>query len=221
MVTELKDNPAVKIVKEHPYITTAALCLIALIATGGQITSPVTLWITGAGLIVLLTAFAVVLKTRGGLTFDARIVLIFAAGFIVRLFYVQYTDIATRQNDVGVFEEGVYNLFHSGYILYVRDNVALPSVDVREAGQFYHPPLHYVVCALFLKVYEFFPGGRHNYEALQILTLGYAQISAVIAYRILKMFDLKEDVLLPSAVIISLFPEFILEALIMTAFARC
>ena len=209
MVKESKDNPVIRTVREHPYITTAAACIAALIATGGQLASPVALWSVGAGLVLILTAFALILKHRGELSFDAKIVMILAAGFVIRLFFVLYTDIATRQNDVGTFEEGVYNLFHSGYILYIRDNMSLPSIDVTKAGQFYHPPLHHIVCAVFLKIYEVFLGGRHNYESLQLLTLCYAQISAVITYRILKLFDLTEDVLLPSGVIISFFPEFI------------
>ncbi len=210
MGNDLRDNLMIKACCEHPYVATVSACLAALIVTGGQFGNTPALWITGAVLFVLIFAFAVFLKVQKKLTFEASVVLIFMAGFALRLFYVLYTDLATRQNDVGTFEEGVYNYFHSGYILYVRDNMSLPSIDVRQAGQFYHPPLHYIICAAFLKVYELFLRGGHNYEALQILTLCYAQISSIVAYKILKLLGLKEDVLLPSSAILSFFPEFIL-----------
>ena len=67
---------------------------------------------------VLVIGYGVYLKMGKKLTAEALIVLIFALGFVFRLGYVLYTDILTRQNDVAVFEEGSYNLFHSGYILY-------------------------------------------------------------------------------------------------------
>lgn len=208
-----KDNIAVRVASEHPYIVTVLASLLALILTGGQLPQGNwVMWTVIAGLLLSLTAFALFLHFKGKLTFNAKIVVIFAAGFALRLIYVLYTDIATRQNDVGVFSEGVYNYFHSGYILYVRDKMTLPAIDVSTAGQFYHPPLHYFVCAVFLKIYELFLGGNHNYEALQILTLAYAGISSVVTYRILKLFDLPEEVLLPSSLIVSFFPEFILLA---------
>ena len=211
MSSGAKDHIAIRVASEHPYIVTVMASLIALIATGGQLPQGTwVMWAVIAGLALVLAAFALFLHFKGKLTFEAKIVLIFAAGFALRLIYVLYTDIATRQNDAGVFEEGVYNYFHSGYILYVRDKMTLPAIDVSTAGQFYHPPLHYYVCAVFLKIYELFLSGGHNYEALQILTLAYAGISSIVTYRILKLFDLSENVLLPSALVISFFPEFIL-----------
>ncbi len=211
MGSKANDNLIVRVLSDHPFITTAAAGLAVLILTGGQLDQTNgSMWAVIAGLFILITAFAVFLKLKGGMSFKAKIFLIFAAGFALRLIYVLYTDVSTRQNDVGVFEEGVYNLFHSGYILFVRDKMTIPSIDVTTAGQFYHPPLHYVISAAFLKIYELFLGGRHNYEALQILTLCYANVSAIVTYKILKFFDLDEGVLLPSALVISFFPEFIL-----------
>ena len=211
MGSKANDNLIVRVLSDHPFITTAAAGLAALILTGGQLdqTSGI-MWAVIAGLFILIAAFAVYLKIKGRMSFEAKIFLIFLAGFALRLIYVLYTDISTRQNDIGIFEEGSYNLYHSGYILFVRDKMTIPSIDVTTAGQFYHPPFHYIVCAAFLKIYELFLGGRHNYEALQILTLCYANISAIVTYKMLKIFDLDEGTLLPSALIISFFPEFIL-----------
>ena len=206
-----EENLIVRTLSEHPFAATAAAGLATLILTGGQLdqTSGI-MWAVIAGLFILICFFAFWLHFKGKLSFKAKIFLIFAAGFALRLIYVLYTDIGTRQNDIGIFEEGTYNLYHSGYILFVRDKLSIPDIDVTRAGQFYHPPFHYFVCALFLKIYELFLGGSHNYEALQILTLCYANVSAVLTYRILKLFDLDEDVLLPAAAVIAFFPEFIL-----------
>ena len=208
-----KDNVAVKFTSDHPYITAVAAGLIALLLTGGQLPeNPVAVWCTTAALAVFLVLFTITLKIRQELTHKAWIVLIFAAGFALKLIYILYTDVLSRQNDVGTFEEGVYNLYHSGYILFVRDKMTLPDIDVTKAGQFYHPPFHYIVSAAFLKIYELISGGRHNYESLQILTLIYSTVSTTVAYKILTLFDLKENVLTSLAIVISFFPEFILLA---------
>ena len=110
-----EENLIVRTLSEHPFAATAAAGLAALILTGGQLdqTSGI-MWAVIAGLFILICFFAVWLHFKGKLSFKAKIFLIFAAGFALRLIYILYTDVGTRQNDIGVFEEGTYNLYHSG-----------------------------------------------------------------------------------------------------------
>ena len=99
-----------------------------------------------------------------------------------------------RQNDAGIFEEGNYNYFHSGYILYIRDHLALPAGDVRQMGEYYHPPFHHFVCAVFLKIYELFlPKGTHNYESLQALSLLWANLSAIVLFKDIRLIGIKQE----------------------------
>ena len=160
-----KQDKITKVLYEHPFAITALLVLVVLIATGMQLGSGVAACAIMVTCYALIIGYGIYLKQTKKLTPEALIVLIFAMGFVLRLSYVLYTDIATRQNDAGIFEEGSYNFFHSGYILYIRDHLALPAGDVSKMGEYYHPPFHHIVCALFLKIYELFlPKGTHNYE---------------------------------------------------------
>jgi len=160
------------------------------------------------GLFILLAA-AFYGRYKKTLDTEKLVTLILIFGFWVKLNYVLYTDVATRQNDMGTFEEGVYNLFHSGYIMYVRDNLSLPDVDVRQAGQFYHPPFHYFVCAIFLRIYEAVVGGK-NYESLQFLSLCYSQIATILIVKSSKELGVKKDNLPTVTLVLSAFPALIL-----------
>ena len=70
----------------------------------------------------------------------------------------------------------------------MRDRFTVPDFDVSQFGQFYHPPFHYFVCAVFLKVYELFlPKGTHNYESLQALSLLWSQFALLMLYKTVKL----------------------------------
>ena len=66
---------------------------------------------------------------------------ILAAGFVMRAVMVLFTPLNYYQHDVSSFS-GKTAGFHDSYILYIYDNFTIPEGDVRDLGQFYHPPLH-------------------------------------------------------------------------------
>lgn len=209
MPTSLKQDKITGIIYKHPFVITAVIVLATLIATGMQLNSDIAACIVMAAGYVLVTGYGFYLKKSKKLSTESLVVLIFAAGFILKTGYVLYSDILTRQNDVAIFEEGKYNFFHSGYILYVRDNFALPKGDIREMGQFYHPPFHYLVSAVFLKAYEIFlPKGTHNYEGLQALSLLWSQFAVIMIYKNLKLLGISEESRPIAASIVSVFPTF-------------
>ena len=114
MPTSLKQDRITEAVYKHPFAITALLVLVVLIATGMQLGSkPAACTVMVLGYI-LVAGYGIFLKKKKQLTSEGLIVLIFAAGFILKTGYVLYSDILSRQNDVAVFEEGRYNLFHSG-----------------------------------------------------------------------------------------------------------
>ena len=207
----LKQDTVTGVLTRHPFIITALMALVVLLGTGMQVAgkgAACAIMVCGY---VLIIGYGIYLKRTKRLSDEALIALIFAMGFMVRLGYVLYTDISTRQHDIGVFEEGTYNIMHSGYILYVRDKLSIPDVDVRNFGQFYHPPFHYIVSALFLRLYEkLLPKGMHNYEALQALSMLWAQYAMIMIFRSIKLLGVKKEHHVTAAYIVSAFPAFIL-----------
>lgn len=79
---------------------------------------------------------------------------------------------------------------HISYILYLHDNWKLPDKII---GQFYHPPLHHFICALFIKCVELFTNdSKIIIESLQILPLVYSIIMLYAFYRILCELEVGE-----------------------------
>lgn len=110
--------------------------------------------------------------------------------------YMLYIGYARRSIDTGIFpgQPGTYNDGHSGYIKYIADNNWIPNVDIRGLGQFYHPPLHHLICAYFLKLYwTLFPSRGDNVEVLKFVTF-YSSMATVFSfYRILKLWNIGRD----------------------------
>ena len=173
---------------------------------------PVNAILTFGGLFLIL-ASVIVMKVMGRLDHEHVIMMLFIAGFWVQFCYVQYTDVTLRQNDVGYFLENQFEPHHAGYIDYIRHYGWIPSADVREMDQWYHPPLHHLICAYFMRLYgTVFPGLTRNYEVLQLLTLMYSFLSVVFMRRIIRLFDITESTdRIITAFLVS-FPIFIINA---------
>ena len=203
----LKQDKVTNALYNHPFIITALLTLVVLIATGMQIDNNAvccTIMVLGY---LLVIGYGIFLKQSKKLSDEALITLIFALGFVMRLGYTLYTGLYVRQCDLGEFTEGKYNLWHSGYILYVRDHLWIPNVDVRGMGEYYHPPLHYFVSAVFLRITDLFlPKGTHHYEALQALSMLWTQWALIMAYKVVKTAGVKKESLPAAAMAISAFP---------------
>ncbi len=166
-----------------------------------------------AGGSVLIMICAVYLRASGKLDRESQVFLIFMAGFWIGFCYSQYTDTWLRQNDVGDFMPDKFDPHHAGYIDYIRHYGWIPNADVREMDQWYHPPLHHLICAYFMRGYGLvFPSLTRNYEVLQMLTLGYSFLSSVFMFRIVRMFDISEKAETTAALFLAFFPIFIINA---------
>ena len=147
----------------------------------------------------------------GGKTLRRRRISFFiiALSFAVRLLYILTTSVYTRQNDVHSFggDDG-----HAAYIEYYLFNKRLPDFDVREVWQFYHPPLHHIICAFWIDIFENVFGADHNMarESLQMLTLFYSAACVILVYRILRYFRLNGKALYLPLAVFGLHPSFIL-----------
>lgn len=140
----------------------------------------------------------------------AFILIIFALAFAVRLAYVLYTDSTVRQHDVGNFG---MEIGHCGYIRYLYQNLNFPDFDVRTAWQFYHPPFHHMISALWMHLQTAL--GINYYvagENVQILTLFYSSICMVLSYKIFRQLSLKGRGLVCAVAIVAFCPTFYIMA---------
>ena len=93
-------------------------------------------------------------------------------GCCLRLAYILRFPYMQMQHDVLTFDAGKG---HAGYILYLFNNKHLPDFDVRDVWQFYHPPLHHLLCAGWMAAGNALRLSRAQiYESLQVLPFTYS-----------------------------------------------
>lgn len=154
---------------------------------------------------------ALCLAVTGRMNEARAIALLLAAGFIVRLGYVLITDIAdvpVRQHDVHFFGG---SSGHAAYIEYFYKNWQLPTFDPRSIWQFYHPPLHHFLAALWIKMQTLL-GISYSaaVEGLQFLTLFYASAAILLCKCIFAQLSLRGKPLFFAVMIVVFSPAFIL-----------
>lgn len=134
------------------------------------------------------------------------VLLILAAGFIMRLTYILMMSAGIVQHDVYGPGSGEG---HAGYIEYIYNNGHLPDFDVRTVDQFYHPPLHHIIAALWLRIQQFM-GIEYlkAYENIQILTLFYSTVCLILSCKIFRKVGLDGSALIVSTAIIAFCPAF-------------
>lgn len=140
------------------------------------------------------------------LTITRAAALIIAAGVLIRITYVLYTGIYTRQHDVG----DMTGFGHWGYIMHFTKRWSLPETN---NYQFYHPPLHHFLAAVWYRINEHFHMDvNRNLESVQYLTAFYSSCFMVVAYRIFKRLKLTGIYLLSATAIIAFHPTFFILA---------
>ncbi len=156
------------------------------------------------------TAVGIILRKRKIIDDKILCCLIILSGVILRLMYVTYTPITYRQHDVREFFTG--NDGHAGYIEYIFNNHALPDFDPRTRWQFYHPPLHHIICAVWLSVLKLF-GIEPMYagvNSLNLLTVIYSSLFSFFAFRLYLKLDLKSTALYAATAITAFHPTLII-----------
>ncbi|MBQ7565115.1 MAG: hypothetical protein IJT16_14145, partial [Lachnospiraceae bacterium] len=136
------------------------------------------------------------------------IYIILTLGILLKVFYVLYTAVWTRQHDVIDFGVGEG---HAGYIEYIYFNNSLPQGDPREKWAFFQPPLHHIISALWMKVCNRFGlVYRQLQENIQGLTLFYTAGTTLLSYEICKELKVEGDGLKAAMLLISFHPVFVL-----------
>lgn len=160
-------------------------------------------WLMGLTLAVL-AAIAIYLLATHQMTTGRAALLLAAGGFILRLGYVLYTSIYTRQHDIGQLGQAGG---HLGYIEYLWTYRWFPQSNPKNLWQYYHPPLHHAIAAMVM-------GGLRKLgmtdwraaESLQFLTLFYSSSLLVVSWKIFREMGLKKGGLLAAFAFVCFFP---------------
>ena len=132
------------------------------------------------------------------------VAILFIIAFIIRLIYIINTPITEHQHDVDVGND----FGHFAYILTIYETNQLPDTN---AGQFYQPPLHYIVSALWLKAVDgIIQDTDILYESLQVVTLIYSMLLIFVVYKILKELNIKDKYQYLILFVMAFHPTFII-----------
>lgn len=158
----------------------------------------------GIGTVVLMCVTLICAKK---FTTEDGVFAVLAAGFVLRTVLVVFTPLNFFQHDVSGFGDG-FQGFHDDYIMYIYQYWSLPSGDVRDLGQLYHPPLHHALSAVFFKLHSIvFPSLAGDINVLKTLPFMYSSWFVLIAHRLLKHFKVDGAPLVISLAFISFHPQ--------------
>ncbi len=148
----------------------------------------------------LLFLFILSIQVSDNLYEEKTSVLLLFASFLLKLGYVLYTPYYMNQHDSGYIGEASG---HIGYIEhFIRKGFHIPDFDPRNVWQFYHPPLHHIISAAWVKLNSILGMDyAHAIESIQILTLFYSGCAVILCYKIFKELDFKKlAVIIPLAI---------------------
>ena len=193
----------------HPYLFTLLACLGSafLFDYSANGLTPYALALIGLAF-AFLTGLGIYWAKNGVLTEERIAFLIIAASFLVKLIYVICTGLGERQHDVGTFKES--SIGHAGRIFRTMDGELFPEA-IR--GQGYHPPLHYMLEALWLKFLTwtgYSVGAATRYATS--LTLFYSCSVTLVCRSVIREFRFGKGASLCALSLIAFHPTFIILA---------
>ncbi len=134
--------------------------------------------------------------------------LLWGMGTFLRLGYILRAPYYYFQHDAERFS---LNRGHTDYIRYLWQEGHLPDFDVRERWQFYHPPLHYILSAVWMKLMELTGISEAAlYESVQVLPFVYSCTALAVFGMLLKHFHLKGIAFSLPMGIMALHPAFLI-----------
>lgn len=189
------------------FLTAAVFAVGGLILIYSYDNSPaLILWAS----LFLLAVIVALMRVTDTLTARNFIMVMIAAGIVLRYVYCLYTNSGDRQHDVGYFS---WTWGHANYIEFWYKNglSKLPDEVEITIWQYYHPPLHHWLMALLLKILTLF-GTKYEAacQALQLLPFLYSSLAMAVCYRIFRIVKLKEIPLIVTMAIVCFHPTFVL-----------
>lgn len=156
--------------------------------------------------IIIFAAVVIYLFATKKMNTKRLILLLFILGFLIRLAYIMAVSIKTKQHDVGSLEKLDGHLGYIGYLVY---NNKLPEGDVRDVYQYYHPPLHHIIAAIWVRFQNAIGIEKDNtWENIQILTMFYSCCCMILSYKIFRQLGLKNNGLVIAFAVVTFCPTF-------------
>ena len=210
-------KPIISFIKKQKNIVMILIvCIITAILQGNSLffNSSHELKTTLFGIVLFLYfAYLYFLSKTNRLNEENAVFMIILAGVLLRAFYILFSGIYDNQHDEGAYsslKDDHVNAGHLGYIEYLCKFNHLPNFSPYELFSYYHPPLHHIISALFLKLNLLFGVSEAlAFENVQVLTLFYSSLCMPISYGILKRIDGKHSFILLPMALIALHPGMI------------
>ncbi|MCR5302136.1 MAG: glycosyltransferase family 39 protein [Lachnospiraceae bacterium] len=129
-------------------------------------------------------------------------------GMFLKLAYVIYTPVWCRQHDVIDFGAGEG---HAAYMEYILSHKALPDFDPRTLWAFFQPPLHHMICAVWMWInIRLGLSQEHMHKNVQLLPFLYMCILTFTIYLICRELAMKKSATFVTMLIVSFHPIYIL-----------
>lgn len=146
------------------------------------------------------------------INYRVKNLIVVAIGVLLRFYYIIATPVLQKnQYDLGSVE-AAKDIFtgHLGYIYYLFTFKRIPDFDPREVYQFFHPPLHHGIEALWLSVVNLFTKDFNSQlEWLQIPTLVYSCMIIFVTWNLVRELKMPENRQWIVLAIVSLHPTLI------------
>lgn len=156
----------------------------------------------------LVICTLIIVVTFSGNLPNTAVFYVMLSGFFVKLAYVIYTPVWCRQHDVVDFGAGEG---HAAYMEYILSHKALPDFDPRTVWAFFQPPLHHMICAVWMWInIRLGIAEEHMHKNVQILPLVYMCLLMFFVYLICKKINMKSGGTLVTMLIVSFHPIYIL-----------
>lgn len=148
------------------------------------------------------------------LTEEKIVFAIIFSAMLLHCCYVLLSGLHDRQHDEGVYTgiaTSQINPGHLGYVEYIYKFHRLPDMNPYELFSYYHPPLHYVISAVWLTLLTALGMPEDlAFENLQILPLFYSGLLMLLTYLILKKIGGRGSGLYAGLFLVAMHPAFTL-----------
>lgn len=161
-------------------------------------------------------------EVKKKINYKKILIIIFIIACLFRIFFITVSKINNFQYDVGILkldnEEDYEKIYerdekvmlrdrHLDYIIKIYKTGKLPDTNV---VQQYHPPLHHIICATWLRFMDVFPiSAQAKLESLQILTCTYSILILIIIWKILEELEISDKFKIITMSICGFFPVFV------------
>lgn len=180
MQTKRMPAPARLVSGAWPYLWLAAAAAVSYALFGSARETQIKIGM--AALLGALGLYAAWLAARSRLSTGRMLLLLTAAGAVLRIGYMLYTPYSVRGHDIGT----AFSNQNAGYIAQIFLYGRLPQTNY---GLFYHPPVAFFLEAAVMRVWSFFTPGKGVEALLDVAKLVPAFMSCALLVVLRRLFE--------------------------------